>query len=424
MKKNLKSFPNRMPKSFPCQAARGHAVVKMYRTPHKGYCDFKLPYQEGGQRKFHSFSDYERARGKGNDMLDQLLRGDSDAITLTASDKLVYTRAVAALRPLKVKLDVAGLQFVEAHKALAGLPVSIVEAARSYAKRYPAKMPDKSVADVVDEFIKDKRAKRKSELYVQDLNYRLGRFKKDFAVNISRIDGEQLRDFLDGLNLSARSYNNFRLALVTLFKFAKKRKYLPFDWDEFDGVDKMKDGVGAIEIFTPENLADLFTHASEQLVPFLAIGAFAGLRSAEIERLDWKDVKFSTGYIVVEAAKAKTAARRTIRMTDNLKEWLQDYAKKRGRVWPHSKPYLYEALAKLATTAKVTWKHNALRHSFISYRVAETGAVNETSLEAGNTPAMIFSNYRQVVVPEEAKRWFSICPSEGAEKVTCLKAAA
>lgn len=35
---------------------------------------------------------------------------------------------------------------------------------------------------------------------------------------------------------------------------------------------------------------------------------------------------------------------------------------------------------------KVKWKKNALRHSFISYRVAETQDVPKVALEAGNSP--------------------------------------
>jgi hypothetical protein len=38
------------------------------------------------------------------------------------------------------------------------------------------------------------------------------------------------------------------------------------------------------------------------------------------------------------------------------------------------------------------WKHNALRHSFISYRVADIQNVAQVALEAGNSPGMIFGH--------------------------------
>ncbi len=48
------------------------------------------------------------------------------------------------------------------------------------------------------------------------------------------------------------------------------------------------------------------------------------------------------------------------------------------------------------------WKHNGLRHSFISYRVAQTQNVAQVALEAGNSPRMVFSNYRELVRPADA----------------------
>ena len=56
------------------------------------------------------------------------------------------------------------------------------------------------------------------------------------------------------------------------------------------------------------------------------------------------------------------------------------------------------------------WKRNALRHSYISYRVAQTQNVAQTALEAGNTPKIIFSNYRELVKPADAVKWFAIEP--------------
>lgn len=56
------------------------------------------------------------------------------------------------------------------------------------------------------------------------------------------------------------------------------------------------------------------------------------------------------------------------------------------------------------------WQHNGLRHSFISYRVAVVKNVTQVALEAGNSPAVIFSNHRELVTPQDAKEWFSIRP--------------
>jgi len=42
------------------------------------------------------------------------------------------------------------------------------------------------------------------------------------------------------------------------------------------------------------------------LQPFLALGAFAGLRMSELQRLDWKEIDLERGFITVDTSKAKT----------------------------------------------------------------------------------------------------------------------
>jgi hypothetical protein len=68
------------------------------------------------------------------------------------------------------------------------------------------------------------------------------------------------------------------------------------------------------------------------------------------------------------------------------------------------------------------WKHNALRHSFISYRVAQIQNVAQVALEAGNSPRMVFSNYRELVRAADAEKWFGITP-EAVEAGKSLRTA-
>ena len=74
----------------------------------------------------------------------------------------------------------------------------------------------------------------------------------------------------------------------------------------------------------------------------------------------------------------------------------------------------------LAPIAGVKWKHNGLRHSFISYRVAVVQDVGKVALEAGNSPQMIFKHYRELVTPDEAKDWFSIMPTKESGVVVSI----
>jgi integrase len=193
---------------------------------------------------------------------------------------------------------------------------------------------------------------------------------------------------------------------------------------------KTKNGE-AIEIYTPDELARLLGAAPKSFKPVLTIQAFAGLRSAEVMRLDWQNVKLGRGHIEITAANAKTASRRIVPILPNLAAWLKDAAKKSGKIFPHTRAYFHEvqrniaaateikadSKTKTAALAAVPWKHNALRHSFISYRVAAVQNVAQVALEAGNSPAMIFGHYRELVTADDAKTWFAIAPKTPANVV-------
>ena len=94
-----------------------------------------------------------------------------------------------------------------------------------------------------------------------------------------------------------------------------------------------------------------------------------------------------------------------------------------GRVWNGSDRELRRARCAMLKASGVKWKSNALRHSFISYRLAEIQNAAQVSLEAGNSPGMVFAFYRELVKPADAVKWFAVSP-EQAENVLTLAATA
>ena len=108
-----------------------------------------------------------------------------------------------------------------------------------------------------------------------------------------------------------------------MFRFAKKQGYLHPDRKTVaEQTESLKVPDTAITIYTPDEMERILLAANARLLPLLGIGAFAGIRSAEIRRLDWEDIKWDRGYIEIAGRKAKTAARRLAPLTENLKAWL------------------------------------------------------------------------------------------------------
>ncbi|MBI2925005.1 MAG: site-specific integrase [Verrucomicrobia bacterium] len=407
-------------REFPEEIKLGNASVAIYRNGNPGRPngqDFKLAfYDVDGQRRFRSFARYREAKAETDATLLKATKGELETLRMSKGDLVAHTRAVQALQSFNVPLERAAEDYAAMLKLLGGA-VTPLEAVRYYVRKHPRELPRKTVREVADELLAQKRADGLSAVYLSDLRYRYGKFADAFHVPIGSVTAGDLREFHASLRLSPRSHNHFVRTLVTLFEFAKSRGYQPKDHDEAVRLQLKKDRGGEIDIFTPEEMAKLLARAAPDVIPVFAIGAFAGLRSAEIERLDGREVHLAERFIEVTAGKSKTTSRRLAPVPDNLAAWLTPHARSEGAVWPHSHPYFYEAQRDTARCAGLRWKHNALRHSFISYRLAQIQNANQVALEAGNSPNMIFAHYRELVRPADAVRWSAIVPEQAANVV-------
>jgi integrase len=403
-------------KRQPFVVRNGSVTVKIYSTPSHNCESFTLAYWQDGVRKRPTFTTFDKAKAEADLVVNRLGSAQGDVLTLSSADRSAYLRAKELLGEVNTPIEVAASQFAAAKKALRNTP--LMTAVEFYLKRHPVEIAPKSVQEVVDELIKVKTADKLSARYLENLNYCFAKFIAKFSKEtIESVTGVQIDDWLRTSGLSARTRNNLRSAVQTLFNYAKARRYLPRDHDEIESVQLMQDRDGDIEIFAPDELTEILACADERLVPFLVLGAFAGVRHAEIQRMDWKDIRFEDDIIELGASKAKTASRRTIPLLANLRAWLKPYRKASGPITSHRN--MAGEIADLVLvinerrkqrTAKHTfaWKHNALRHSFISYRVAQTQNVNQVALEAGNSPQVIFRHYRELVRPTDATKWFAI----------------
>jgi integrase len=369
-----------------------------------GKVGWQVACQVNGERIRETFPTKGEAESRAAQIRLQVENEGQAAFSLPASIRTEAVRAVEKLTP---------------HNA------TISEAVDHYLQHVLKYRAAPVITEIIEKLLADAAANHRRERTIKDLRHRLTMFAKTYGGSrIAEITREELKDWLQDPTLGARSRINYAVKLSQLWNYA-----IANGWAENNlvaSIPRPDAEDSDPEIFTVEQAAGLLEHAEEyDLLGYIVLGVFAGLRSAEINRLDWKDVKLAERNIIIGTAVAKKRSRRVVEINDTLAAWLPLCAKTKGPVVPlDSNRTLYARLAKLATAAGLEkWPDNGLRHSCASYSLALTGDAVKVAYQLGNSADMIHRHYKALVTAADAKRFFELRPAaDAAGKIVTMKA--
>jgi integrase len=276
-------------------------------------------------------------------------------------------------------------------------------------------------------YIAQKKKAGLSGRHLYDIEKRLKSFGEAFGDSpIQTITASQIEDWLytlgdaEGGEFSARTLINWRATVHAFFEDLFKKRIL--FGNPVSAIQKPKHVSGSPSVFTPQDLEKILVGATGPLRACLAIQAFAGLRTAEVLRLRWEDVRQSEKLIHVGAQIAKASKRRLVKILPNLAEWLRPFARARGKIWPTG---FRSDIADVCSTVKVAWKHNGLRHSFGSYHLAKFQNADALAEEMGHISGrMVRDYYREVVTPQSAELYWLIQPKKQAGNIVAMEESA
>lgn len=401
----------------------GSVTVRIYEGRNRGKPFFTVIWYIGERRMRKGFFELQQAKAFAKDQAEKLAAGQVNAPSVTVAEAQEMKEAVRRIGELKTPVHVVAGEYADAVKHL-GNTGTLRQAVEFFLHNSIRPDMQRTVTQVVDEFAASKRANGCSIRYIEDCTWRLRRFARDFQMPISHICTKEIEEWLGKLTTSLVTRNNFRRHIITLFNFARRRGYLPRDREtEARWLEKPKLKSKPIQIFTPQELGELLAVAEGQPKLAIAIGAFTGIRSAEMLRLRWENFNWEEQVIDLGCDQTKTASRRLVPILEPLRAWIAPFVKREGSVLGYSLPVcLAEAFATTAKKAdksrkandpdapEFRWKANGLRHSYASYRLAMIEDVAKVSLEMGNSPQKVFSNYRKVVTKSQAAAWFAVIP--------------
>jgi integrase len=281
-----------------------------------------------------------------------------------------------------------------------------------------------TVEELCKAFVLYREGKRLDQSTLSEDRYISKRLREHLGGHMAHELGvAEIRSFLDTAKTSGSLAHKLYKVGSLIFAYGKEQRVLVLN--PFDEIDRPQVAYTIPEILEPAKFKRLLLAAEQEvpeLIPFLAMAGFAGIRRSELVReyagdqvLRWEDISWQKRLITVrhEVAKQtprKMGNRRFIPMETALLHWLGPYRKEEGLLIPMVDSALRCRMKRLRLASKVNPPNNALRHSYASYWLARSSkeGLGELSKRMGNSEAVCKRHYLETLTREEGKSWFAL----------------
>jgi integrase len=433
----------------------GKVWAIIYRLPKQAQ-PFRLYWRarvDGVARsRMKDFTNYSQAKAAGNKLVGDLEKGSQAAV----------------LSPGQASAAIVAVQRLQKFYEDTGKRVSLPEAVSQFCEA-ATKAGDRTLGEIVDAFLRNLAVVQRVDLakaveeyllgketqtkakdgaraelsgkYFYNLAIHLRRFAAAFPnTAICDLGKQHVDKFMSSLEsvptksrnhravTSPKSRNHHRAAIRQFLLWAVKKDYLSATHrlNEAEGLTPQNGNTAEIDFYTPAELQALLEASEGPLRAMVAIGGLAGLRTQEMLRLTWEDVRRVENHIEVSSKKSKTRQRRLVEVVPALAQWLAPFTEFTGKIWTLHEVTFQQHLCDLCARAHVEVKgthtpvprkQNGLRHSFCTYHYALHGNENLTAQQAGHSPSMLHRDYKGLATKRESERWFGVSPEQPANAV-------
>ena len=424
---------------FPVTIKHRSQQARIY-APRGKFAYYRVAWKAAGRSLRKTFSSYSMAKEFAEVTVKELAAGNQ-SVALTnreSADTLVIRGVLDAFR-VDTGKTVSALEAVKAYTQAAKLlgKHDLLEAVRGYLRTVVV-VKRKDLTEAVREFIAEREPrtipKRPGERpKLNPIYHRIvERYLIEFAeANPGHTVADLTRAHIAGffaapavIRLAPKSINDRRACLKMFFRWCADvdRCYLAPDHALNGGkaMQTEEDAPEEIECYSAAELRTMLDAATGELRAVIAIQAFAGLRLQEVLRMDWQRHVFaSPGHIKVTADIAKTRSRRVVEVCPALEQWLAPYRERTGKLWTQtpSDQGCITAMARFRESLEIPSKKNGLRHGFVSAHLAVHQDAAFTAMQAGNSPSIIDSHYKELMTPAEGRQWFATLPSTPANVI-------
>jgi integrase len=330
-------------------------------------------------------------------------------------------------------------------EAMGGRPTMM--AVRFFLENYRDPVNKIAVQSAYDRFIAEKRLNNLRADSIRNLEVRVGFLRRTHGKQlVSDILPEHLRELIFTGKRSAVTSDNVRRALSSFFTWAVEHKFCASSpMTAIKPVKLERDEPEILTVAQARNLIEKAAAYKEGVVlPYIALGLFAGVRPTELARLTWDCIDLEAGTVTIGAKLAKMCQRRIVEMVcvtqkdkegkqvtlpANLIGWLTPHAVKktpiRGVNWRKDFDGVKAAAGWGTKSEKQPdlkpWTQDIMRHTAISNHLAYFQHEGKTAPWAGNSPDIVQRHYKGLVKQAEAAEFWGITAALAVDKVVQFK---
>ncbi len=361
----------------------------------------------------------------------------SEAEALARKDELLLERANSESSVVRRPTRLTDEQIKEAEVAFGEMGQRpLLAAVRFYLENYRDPVNRITVKESFDKFIAEKKLNNLRPDSIRNLEVRVGFLSSEHPDRlVSDILPDHLKELIFTTGRSAVTSDNVRRALSSFFTWATEHRFCASN--PMGTIKPVKVERDEPETLTLAQARSLMAHAAAYkdgvVLPYMALGLFAGIRPTELARISWDDIDLEEGAITIGAKMAKMRQRRIVEMvclTENdtkgkerklpasLIAWLLPHALRktpfRGVNWRKDFDAV-KALAGWGTATKQQpnlkpWTQDILRHTAISNHLAHFQHEGKAASWAGNSPDIIQRHYKGLVKAADAVEFWGILP--------------
>lgn len=311
-------------------------------------------------------------------------------------------------------------EMVLAREKLRTVGASMTEAVEFFLKHARRRKERVKLAEGVERFREARERAGCSVRYLRQLGVSLGSLARWRPVAMmDEIEREDVARWLEAGGWSPKTRNGYLGDVRACFEWAVREGLCAVNPAREIAKAKLGDGeIGTLTVGQCELLLRGAMNKPE-MMGFIVLGLFGGLRPAEIQRLDWSAVDLDEGTVIVAGKQAKTRRRRVVDLGVNACAWLRAGVPAVpltgaicGRYWDARWRMFRRSLGWAVGTGergvKETlrpgdrewgrlgeWPHNALRHTYASMHYAMWQDEAKLQAQMGHeSAAMLHRHYR------------------------------